>query len=326
MYKLDIESAKKDLKIDAEINLDIDEVYKKFTSIKEKLDKALKSKQEVSFSKIEPGIVYEMETDSIPQTVVVLEEKSNTVVVAQMSYMYKLATVYDFIVKIAHPLRDFWIVETDLIIELDKDNFIENFQPVAKLQQNDIKILVSHYKNREELPLNRIGKGTSLPEKIEFKKIELERYKLLFALLLDKVAVIEKAILTESGKQTEVKTPLTEILSDAVKKTNKSLKKFILEFYRKNRLQQPGLAATRIEPISVDSTKFIYNKESNELNIIFSEEFIGDSVDIVLSVKGSEFPLFSLKKAPNMLTVSLSKDDFLSLEIAQCYLRVKKRR
>ncbi len=275
------------------------------------------------------GIVFEKLSPSFPLIVCVLVEKKHSVLVALMSYAYELATHHDLFVKFEHPIRDFWIVETNLIYELPKDKLFQYFIPVGNLSESDVSILKGFLKGNK-LPSERIGYGTLIEEKIKFKKIEKDRARELFAMGLEYLEEMEEALAqsvsASEPEKTEVKTPLTEILSDAVKKTNKSLKKFILEFYRKNRLSQPALAATRIEPISVDSTKFIYNKESNELNIIFSEEFIGDSVDIVLSVKGSEFPLFSLKKAPNMLTVSLSKDDFLSLEIAQCYLRVKKRR
>ncbi len=45
----------------------------------------------------------------------------------------------------------------------------------------------------------------------------------------------------------------------------------------------------------------------------------------VLSINKSEFPLFSLKKAPNMITISLPEDDLLALALAHGELKVKKR-
>ena len=274
------------------------------------------------------GIVFEKLSPSFPLIVCVLVEKKHSVLVALMSYAYELATHHDLFVKFEHPIRDFWIVETNLIYELPKDKLFQYFIPVGNLSESDVSILKGFLKGNK-LPSERIGYGTLIEEKIKFKKIEKDRARELFAMGLEYLEEMEEA-LAQSADVAEpekdvVKLSFTEVLSDFVRKSGKTLKEIIYEFYERNGLPQPALAATQIRNVSVEDNVFIFKKELKELSIIFTKEFIGQPVDIVLSINKSEFPLFSFKKAPHMITITLPEGDLLALALAHGNLKVKKR-
>ncbi len=274
------------------------------------------------------GIVFEKAFPSFPLIVCVLLEKKHSVLVSLMSYAYELATHHDFFVKFEHPIRDLWIVETDLIYELPKNKLFQYFIPVGNLSESDVAVLKNFLKGHK-LPSERIGYGTLIDEKIKFKKIEKDRARELFAMGLEYLAEMEKEMAQPVGvaepENDVIKLSFTEVLSDFVRKSGKRLKEIIYEFYEKNGLPQPALAATQIGHVFVEDNTFIFKRELKELNIIFAKEFIGQPVDIVLSINKSEFPLFSLKKAPHMITISLPEDDLLALALAYGELKVKKR-
>ena len=307
-YKLSLQSDK-DLKIDGDFELNDDIGRKKFKEIKNML-KTSKIDLDEDEKIVSIGDVYEMATDTIPLTVTILDVTQNTVFVALMSHVIELATPDDLFVAFSHPIRNKWIVETDLTIELNKDNFLSNFYFVGKLKEEDIAILKNFIKG-DDLLANKTGKGFAIPEKKEFKEIEFNRYKLLFSMLMKELDELEE-------KQTEVNVSLADIIEFPLKE--KGLKNTLKEIFERENIEIPSAAATQIKPLEEKDVKIVFDDEANELHLLFNKETVGKCVELVIAVKDREFPLFRIEKAPYMMTVSLQKEDF---SMVYPFLKVK---
>lgn len=309
-YKLSLQSDK-DLKIDGDFKLDDKIGREKF----KKIQSMLKPSKIISMEKpvVSVGDVYEKPTDTLPLTVAVLDITEDSVFVALMSHVIELATPDDLLVSFNHPLRNKWIVETDLAIELSKDKFFSNFYFVGKLEKKDIEIL-KNFINGEDLPKDKTGRGFAVPEKQEFKKIEFARYNMLFLILMKKLDELE----TYERDDEEVIVSLTDIIAFPLKEKN--LKKSLQQLYEREGVEIPSAAATQIKPLEDKEVKIIFDDKTNELHLLFNKETVGKSVELVIAVKNREFPLFRIEKAPYMMTVNLQKEDF---SMVYPFLKVK---
>ncbi len=130
-----------------------------------------------SFNVVE-GSVFESPLTGLPFLFTVVEKKKNSVVIALMSDFWELATNRDIFVQLPHPVRETWIVETDITCEVP-ENLINNFLFVSKLEDEDIK-LIKEAVSGKDIPVNRRGRGYNDPVHKRFKELERERLQSLF--------------------------------------------------------------------------------------------------------------------------------------------------
>jgi len=130
-----------------------------------------------SFNVVE-GSVFESPLTGLPFLFTVVEKKKNSVVIALMSDFWELATNRDIFVQLPHPVRETWIVETDITCEVP-ENLINNFLFVSKLEDEDIK-LIKEAVSGKDIPVDRRGRGYNDPVHKRFKELERERLQSLF--------------------------------------------------------------------------------------------------------------------------------------------------
>jgi len=130
-----------------------------------------------SFNVVE-GSVFESPLTELPFLFTVVEKKKNSVVIALMSDFWELATNRDIFVQLPHPVRETWIVETDITCEVP-ENLINNFLFVSKLEDEDIK-LIKEAVSGKDIPVDRRGRGYNDPVHKRFKELERERLQSLF--------------------------------------------------------------------------------------------------------------------------------------------------
>jgi hypothetical protein len=151
---------------------------------------------------VQEGFVFEVGTENLPVLLVVVEKQRKVVKVALMCDQWELATERDVLVDFSHPIRNMWIVETDIVYTLPL-SVLKNFSFSGRLNEGDLRI-VKMAVNEEEIPLYKRGRGYNDPIHRRFKEIEMERMTAIFETLMRKKEKTESVIIEFSPEFKEM--------------------------------------------------------------------------------------------------------------------------
>ena len=156
-------------------------------------DSEFKSKTLNTF--VREGHVYESRnSEGIPIFLLAVNVDDRHVEVVPLCWCWELATKYDVIVKFPHPLRETWIVQLDLAVEIPKE-ILYRFKEVGKISDTDLMLIKKVLNGEIEIPKNRRGKGYSDEIHSKFKEIEFKRHEWLFEVLLSSVDDLKKKVI-----------------------------------------------------------------------------------------------------------------------------------
>ena len=204
---------------------------------------------------VSKGSVFESYSTSLPFLFVVVSEKEDTLLIALMSDFWELATNKDIFVSLSHPVRETWIVETDITCEIPK-SFIQNFLPAGKLKGDDFE-LVRKAINGENIPINKRGKGYNDPIHERFKHLERERFQSIFPRFIKKE-----------------------------EKKNCIVIKFFPQMMNLLEPMERKLLVASSEDRSIETDKFqsIFNPEEGKITILFKEPVYGKPGKVSLNL------------------------------------------
>ncbi|MDY6957530.1 MAG: hypothetical protein SVK08_00100 [Halobacteriota archaeon] len=114
---------------------------------------------------------YKEDCQGLPVYFTILNDMGDMCHIAQMSYMWELATEKDLLVRVSHPLREVWIVELDRVYTVPKSALSRRNVEAIDIDDEDRMLALSG----NLPPVKKRGTGSFLPVKSEFKKIELRR-------------------------------------------------------------------------------------------------------------------------------------------------------
>jgi len=160
------------------------ETYKELTQNDDLMEENFFSagKETLNFTK---GSVIEVSFRNLPLLLCVINEEKYNVKVALMSDFWELATNKDVFVRFSHPIRDTWIVETDIVKILPK-NFLKRVKASfrGKINQSDLK-QIENLLSGKKISSDSTGIGYNDEIHKEFKKIERKRFNKIFTQILN---------------------------------------------------------------------------------------------------------------------------------------------
>jgi hypothetical protein len=133
---------------------------------------------------IREGDVLEIDTELLPVLLTVVEKGKVSVKVALMCDCWELATDRDVLVSFSHPIRDVWMVETDITYNLPL-SMVKNFSLAGKLNKSDLETVKLAIKGMD-VPLHRRGRGYNDPIHRRFKEIEKDRANAIFKTFIER--------------------------------------------------------------------------------------------------------------------------------------------
>jgi hypothetical protein len=212
---------------------------------------------------ISEGSVFESTQTALPFLFTVVEKKENNVLIALMSDFWELGTNKDIFVRFSHPVRDTWIVETDITCVVPK-SFLENFRFAGKLSSEDIAF-VKKALSGEEIPLNKRGSGYNDRIHKQFKSLERDRLQLLFSGFMEKNEEKDLIIIKFNPKVLEVFEPIARELL---------------------------VACSDEKSIETNKFKAILNPKEKKISLLINEEFLGKPGNVIFDLGLTKISLY----------------------------------
>jgi len=212
---------------------------------------------------VREGYVYEIETDGTPILLLAAKVDEEYAEVVPLSWLWELATKYDMVIEFSHPLRDVWIAQLDLAMEIPKE-ILHQAEEVGKVKDVDLEVIKKVLNDEIEIPKHRRGKGYEDEVHSKFKEIEFDRHKWLFESLLSSMGESEEKVL---------------ILTYPLRKTLEEC--------------QPLAAASSKTLIKLSFGEILYNEKEKRVEVFFKEELLGKDGTLFFELNGEELVLYS---------------------------------
>ncbi|WP_456395325.1 hypothetical protein [Desulfurobacterium sp.] len=152
----------------------LSELLKDYIEINREANMIVKHNKNVA--EVHVGNVLEFSTDKNPILVCVIDDTLPYEAVL-MSYLWEMATSSDLIVEFKHPLRNRWILQSDLVIYITED-LLKSAKFVGRIDRKDVELIKRYLKDENfRLPDEKSGTGDKLHVKRKFKLFEAERSK-----------------------------------------------------------------------------------------------------------------------------------------------------
>ena len=253
-----------------------EEILKEDTSLKE--NRNLDSKER--FLHVSEGFVFESPITALPFLFTVVEKKKDSIVIALMSDFWELATNRDIFVQFSHPVRETWIVETDVTCEIP-EKLVNNFLFVGKLASEDVQ-LIKEAISGKSIPIDRRGRGYSDFIHRRFKEIERERIQFLFA-----------GFIRKEEKEDYVVISFAPQFVNTLRSTKENLL----------------VASSAERSFETENFQVIFNPEKGKISLLFKEKVYGKFGKVNLQFGAVKIELYK-GKIKDLEIVNVDRDLF----------------